>query len=57
MTELFTASRGRLIIPLRLYVKDEFGRYVERLLRQMDALLEEGVGKLSLREAALAAEE
>jgi membrane protein len=57
MAELLFACQGQMTIPLGLYAEDAFGRHVERLLRQIDELLGEGVGKLSLREAALLAQE
>jgi len=54
IAELLFAFRGGTTIPERLYAEDAFGQYVERLLRQIDASLKEGPGKLSLSEAALA---
>lgn len=55
VAELFRVFRGPTPLPESVYAKDPFGRYVEQLLRQMDASLERGPGKRSLHEAALSA--
>jgi len=55
MAELLLAFRQQATLPGRLHAQDPFGQYVQRLLRQIDASLEEGAGKFSLHEAALAA--
>ncbi|MBM3238738.1 YihY family inner membrane protein [Candidatus Poribacteria bacterium] len=53
--ELLLAFRRRTTLPEKLYLEDTFGQYVNGLLQQVDASLEEGpTSKLSLREAALA---
>lgn len=57
MGQLLFAFQGQTMLPERLYARDPFGQYVQQLLRQRDASLEAGAGKLSLHEAALAAGE
>ncbi|MFH1007938.1 MAG: YhjD/YihY/BrkB family envelope integrity protein [Candidatus Latescibacterota bacterium] len=55
--QLLSAFEGQTTLPEGLYAQDPFGRSVERLLRQMDGMLEDGAGTRSLREAALLAGE
>ena len=58
IAELLLAFRKRTTLPERLSVEDAFGQYVNGLLQQIDASLEEGpTSKLSLREAVLAMRE
>lgn len=53
LAQLLHLFQGERILPEKIVTRDPGGRYVERLLGDIDASLESGAGRISLRQAAV----